>query len=154
MSLDDARNIATIVGVFVGALALLKGFHEYTQQGRQKRAEHFIAMRSRFKANPAFIELCDFLEDDDIRLAEMPFKKKRDFLGFFEEIAIMCNSGLLHLGIAHYMFGYYVIDCWKSEHFWKGLDREANYISLFKDFALQMVSTEKTFAFDRDRLRL
>ena len=154
MTLDDARNIATIVGVALGLLALLKGFHEYVQQGKQKRAEHFIAMRRRFKENPSFIELCDLLEDDDARLGEMPFKKKRDFLGFFEEIAIMCNSGLLRPEIAHYMFGYYVIDCWRSEHFWKNVDRDANYLSLFKDLALQMMAIEGAFRFERTRYTL
>ena len=59
MTLDDARNIATIVGVALAAFALGKGFYEYAQQGKQKRAEHFIAMRKRFKENPAFTELCD-----------------------------------------------------------------------------------------------
>jgi hypothetical protein len=148
---DDARNVATIVGVAIAALALVKGLYEYSQQGRQKRAEHFIAMRKRFKENAAFIELCDLLEDEDPKLAQMPFKQKRDFLGFFEEVAIMVNSRLLRPEVAHYMFGYYIIDCWRSDSFWQNLDRDSNYVSLFKNFALEMIAIEDAFTFVRRR---
>ena len=143
MSLEDVKSFATIAGVTISAFALLKGMIEYKHQGSQKRAENFITMRKRFKENQAFVELCNLLEDDAEKLAVMPFKEKRDFLGFFEEIAIMVNSGLIRKEVAHYMFGYYVIDCWGSENFWKNIDRESNFLALFKDFALEMKAVEE-----------
>jgi hypothetical protein len=154
MTFDDARNVATIAGVAIAAFALLKGVIEYRQQGAQKRAEHFIAMRKRFKENLTFTKLCDLLEDDDPKLAEMAFKEKRDFIGFFEEIAIMVNSGLIRKEVAHYMFGYYVIDCWKSEGFWKNIDRDSNFMALFKDLALEMNSIEESYKFQRRQYRI
>jgi hypothetical protein len=45
-------------------------------------------------------------------------KKAEYFLGFFEEVALMMNSGLIRKEVAHYMFGYYAIHCWDSKNFW------------------------------------
>jgi hypothetical protein len=154
ITLDDVKTIATIAGIVIAAIALVKTLIEYRHQGTQKRAEHFITMRRRFKENPAFTELCDLLEDDDPKLAELPFKSKRDFIGFFEEVAIMLNSGLIRLEVAHYMFGYYVLDCWRSESFWKGIDRNNNYVAVFKDLAFQMEKFETSFVFDRHNYRI
>jgi hypothetical protein len=84
----------------------------------------------------------------------MEFKEKRDFLGFFEEVAIMVNSGLIRKEVAHYMFGYYVIDCWKSKSFWKGIQRDTNFMALFNDFAVRMNSIEESYKFQRRKYRI
>jgi hypothetical protein len=53
MDISFIKDIATIAGV--GALII--GFMEYHRQGAQKRAEHFLTMRKRLKANESFIPL-------------------------------------------------------------------------------------------------
>jgi hypothetical protein len=154
MTLDDARNIATILGVAVAVATFLKVILEYGHQGAQKRFEYFVLMRKRFKENPSFTKMCDLLEDDDDSLSGLSFKDKRDFLGFFEEVAIMVFSGLIRKEIALHMFGYYAIDCWKSAHFWANLDRDSPFVSLFKGFALEMLATEPFYRFRRRKYRI
>jgi hypothetical protein len=44
-------DIATIATAVIALLALVRGVFEYVRQGAQKRAEHFVAMRKRFKEN-------------------------------------------------------------------------------------------------------
>jgi hypothetical protein len=102
-------------------------------------------MRYRLKDSAVFQEICALLEADDQKLDEVPFKDKRDLLGFFEEVALMMNSGLIRKNVAHYMFGYYAIRCWESEHFWSNVNRESIYWALFRDFATTMKTMEKTF---------
>jgi hypothetical protein len=89
MTLDDARNLAIIFGTVVAAATLVKGLIEYMRQNAQKRAEHYISMREKFKENDRFQELFELLDSDDPKLADFPYHKKLDFLGFYEDIALM-----------------------------------------------------------------
>lgn len=79
-------------------------------------------MRERFKNNKIFQKICNLLDTNDEGLLEIKFEEKRDFLGFFEEVAIAMNSGLIKPQVAHYMFGFYAIKCWESGKFWDGND--------------------------------
>jgi hypothetical protein len=143
MSLDDLRNIATIVGVVIAVFTFIKGIIEYNKQGSQKRAEFFNAMRKKLKENSVFSRIRELLDDNDKALCDISFADRRDFLGFFEEIALMVNSKLLKKNVAHYMFGYYVIQCWKCEHFWVDIKKDSIYWRLFKEFAMVMEREEK-----------
>lgn len=151
LSLTDAKDLATIIGVVVALVTLIKGVVEYAHQGAQKRAERFTSMRIRFKEDTSFKEICDLLETDDPRLAQVPFKDKRDFLGFFEEVALMLNSKLIRPAVAHYMFGYYAIRCAESDNFWSDVNRDTPYWALFNDFVARMKMAEQ--AFNRHDLR-
>jgi len=153
MAAEEITKVAAIVGVLIAAGTLVKAVIEYTYQGVQKRAEHFLQMRRRFKENEVFKELCSLLDRDEQALANMPFKDKRDLLGFFEEVAIMVNSGLIRKEVAHYMFGYYAIRCGDSRNFWSNVNRTSRYWALFRDFAETMKSMEQAFAYDPRRYR-
>ena len=107
-------------------------------------------MRDRFKSNEVFVGLCDLLQTDAPELKDIPLKDKRNLLGFFEEIALMVNSGLIKKEVAHYMFGPYVCRCWESKHFWINMDgagphmaSEGIYWQLFKGFAEDMQKMEE-----------
>jgi hypothetical protein len=147
MTLENWKDLATIIGVAIAASTLIKAFLEYRNQGIQKRVERFLEMRKRLDENAQFKEICNLLEDKDPRLAEIPFKEKRDLLGFYEEIAIMLNSGIIRREVAHYMFGYYAIRCWESGDFWRNVRRESPYWAVFKNFALEMkhIDSSKEF---------
>src|SRR5688572_11619154 len=118
MTLSEWTDLATIGGTVVALCVLAKGVLEYAAQGAQKRAEQFFAIRGRLKDNQSLKEICDLLELDDPGLAHVAFKDKRDFLGLFEEVTLLMNSGLIRKPVAHYMFGYYAIRCWESVNFW------------------------------------
>jgi len=93
------------------------------------------------------------LEDDDPKLAEVSYEAKLEFLGHFEEIAIMMNSGLIRKKVVHYMLSYHAIKCWDSDYFWADLNSESDYWSLFRDFALQMKKIQGAFRYRRRDFR-
>ena len=152
--MESAKDIAVIAGAAIALMTLVKGVVEYGRQGAQKRAEHFIEMRKRLKENDSFKEMCALLENDDAKLLEMPFREKRDLLGFFEEVALMMNSRLIRPAVAHYMFGYYAIRCWHSQNFWSDVNRHSYYWTLFADFVKRMEAQEAGFKFRRRRYKL
>ena len=153
ITLELAKDCAAVIGAFVGLGTLIKAVIEYARQGRQKRAEQFLQMRIRLYENSKFREICGLLTEGDKKLRDVPLADRFDYLGLFEDVALMLNSNMIRPGVAHYMFGYFAILCWESEHFWHGLDRDGRYWSLFKDFAARMTEMEKKFSFDRRQLR-
>jgi hypothetical protein len=153
MKLEDAKNLATILGVIIALVTLIKGVMEYSQQGAQKRADSFIAMRNKLKENEVFKRICALIETDNPELEKIPFADKRDFLGFFEEVALMMNSGLINKRVAHYMFGYYALRCWESKYFWISVNKDSIYWAGFRDFVGQMQNVEKAFKFNRRSFR-
>lgn len=144
MNLDDARNLAIIFGTIVATVTLVKGLFEYMRQNTQKRAEYYIQMREKFMTNEHFQKIFELLENDDPKLATLSYEKKLDFLGFYEDIALMVNSDLLKRPVAHYMFSYYAIKCWKSKYFWSDLQRNSVYWLFFRDFVNNMEKIEKS----------
>jgi len=150
---NDLRNIATIVGVIIALFTFLKGMIEYIRQGSQKRAEHFNTMRKKFKENNIFKNICTLLENDDEKLKDIDFADKRDFLGFFEEIALMMNSKIIKKEVVHYMFGYYAIRCWESKNFWTDVNKNSIYWSLFIEFTITMKKVEKKYKFKNSQYR-
>lgn len=140
LSFDEAKGWAVIIGASVAAVGLFRGLYEYARQNTQKRAESYLQLREKFKESTRFKDLFELLENDDPRLATMSYEKKQDFLGFYEDIALFVNSGLLKKEVAHYMFGYHALKCVKSQHFWstKELERDSPYWALFRNFVQQM----------------
>lgn len=138
MDLSVAKDIAIVLGTVVALVTFFSGTWEYVRQGHQHRAQHFVQMRRRFLETPQYREILDLLATDDPGLASISVQEKRNFVGFLEEVALMVNSGLIRREVAHYMFGYYVLLCQRSEPFWHGLDRSSQYWSLFRQFAAEM----------------
>jgi hypothetical protein len=109
--------VATILGVVLAFATLLKGVVEHIRQGAKKRAELFMAMQKHLTENSTLDRITEVPELRDEGLAKLSFKDKSIFLRYFEEIALMIKSGLIRKDVAHYMFGYYAIRCWESDHF-------------------------------------
>jgi hypothetical protein len=134
----DWKNSAALIGTVVALGTLIKGTLEYVKQGAVKRAELFLQMRERYTK---FFYLLDLLDHqgtqvDCDRLRDLSFEKKLQFLGFYEELAMMVESGLIRTKVAHYMFGYYAIACWDSDPFWNEdeEDRNGPFWRLFSKF--------------------
>lgn len=137
-TLSIAKDAAIVLGTVIALVTFLSGGLEYVRQGHQARAAHFIQMRRRFLETPQYREILDLLASDDPALRESSIQEKRNFVGFLEEVALMVNSGLIRLDVAHYMFGYYVLLCDQSENFWFGLNKQDLYWSVFRRFAATM----------------
>lgn len=135
--LSDTTIIA-IMGIVVAIVTAWIGLQQYRLQGQQKRATFFLGTRRKFEQNLEFKTISNLLEHDDPKLKDLSFEEKRDFLTFFEEIALMMHSSLIRKEVAHYMFGYYAIRCWKSDNFWSNLNRESTYWCNFKNLVMTL----------------
>ena len=148
ITLDDWRNIAIIIGTFVALLTLMKGIYEYTRQLAQKRSEQYAEMRKRFRESKVISKLIGMLETNDSKLAGGSWSEKVELLGFYKDIALMVNSGIIKRNVAFYMFGYYALRCWESEYFWNDVNRDSPYWSLFRNFVNEMKVIEELFIED------
>jgi hypothetical protein len=151
---DIAPAIIGGVGVLVAAFTLIKGLIEYRKQGLTKRAEIFLQLRTRLRQDPQFSKLCDLLEVDSPELRSVPLVERDRFIGFFEELALMRNSGLINDQVCLYMFGYFAIRCLHSNNFWHDLNRDQQLWALFMDFAKQMDEAHKSFKYEAKCFRL
>jgi hypothetical protein len=135
----DWKDAAALIGSVVALATLIKGTLEYVKQGTLKRAELFFQMEERYAKFLYLFDMLDHQDDEKIRkqLESLSFEKKLDFLGFYEQLAMMVESGLIRRKVAHYMYGYYAIACLDSDDFWKEEDRNDPYWCLFKNFAEQ-----------------
>jgi len=93
------------------------------------------------------------IEANDPKLIAELFKNKLYYVGFFEEVALMVNSGLIKIEVAHYMFGYYAIRCWDNDYFWSDVNRETPYWALFRDFVAKMKKIESSFVYDERKFK-
>lgn len=151
---DIVSSILGFAALVFTAVSIIQGLIEYRKQGITKRAEIFLQMRTRLREDPVFINICNLLETDDEELQEIPIADKDRFLGFFEELAVMKNSGLINEQLTFYMFGYYAIRCFDSVNFWHNLNRKHALWSLFMDFSKTMIVTEKGFEYKQKNFHL
>jgi hypothetical protein len=91
---------------------------------------------------PRIILINSLLEDNLPALSQIPLLERYYFLGYYEQIAIAVNSGLINKDIAHYMFGYFALRCWNSSNFWSGINKDSYYWSVFKNYVDTMQKLE------------
>lgn len=129
--------IASIVGVItIGTF--IKAIIEYRMQGRQKRTDLFDDYYNRLRTDSQLNNVISSLEDGKKDLKNITKIDKYYFLGFYEQIAMAVNSGLIKINAAHYFFGYYAKKCWDSDDFWcideNKISKDSYYWSTFKRF--------------------
>ncbi|QFG31795.1 hypothetical protein F6476_22775 [Pseudomonas umsongensis] len=155
MEIEYVKDVFTIIGVVVTAVALVLAVLEYRQQGAQKRVEAYFNIERTLWSEKVFQEINELLlaGGDSELLAKIPLSTKLEYLGIYEEIALMLNSKLIKEDVAHYMFGYLAIKCYESKPFWVGENKDDIYWSLLGDFVTKMKHIEEEFIFDRRKLR-
>ena len=149
--IDNKDALTIIIATIAGLVAFgtfIKAILEYHLQGRQKRAELFDTLKNRLRTDQQLNGVTGLLEDDSNELRNIAQMDKYYFLGFYEQIAIAVNSGLIKKNVAHYFFGYFARHCWDSENFWylneeSKIDKNAYYWSTFKKFVDDMKKIEK-----------
>lgn len=130
--------IGTIAATLIGAIGLVKLFYEISRMHSQKereakeieraerlkRTEFFLGQHRRLFDTPDLFEILCLIDSphaEKLREQEM-WDKKRKFLTFFEEMALLVNNDLLDPHVADYMFAYYAKTAWSNEHFREGID--------------------------------
>lgn len=136
--MDAIKDIAIVIGLLGACWGLYRGVVEFQLQGKQKRAEIFLKKQGEFFGNVLFNDLRTLLESDSEELRTRPFEQKRAYLTFFEEIAILKNSGLVNPDLAYYMFGYYAVRCLESQNFWYDINKADAFWNVFNRFAGEM----------------
>jgi molybdopterin synthase sulfur carrier subunit len=149
MSLLEALTLVlTAAGVAVALATAIKAYLEYAQQGQQRRAEMFFSLRERLRQDnlATLAELIDLTQSGhrdeaqqaEQKLAEIPLRDKREYLGLFEEVALFMNRGQVERELAHSMFGYYALLCEECLPFWNNVNYDSPYWSIFHDFCSTM----------------
>lgn len=148
----DNKDALTIIIAFIAGFiafgTFIKAILEYRLQGRQKRAELFDTLKNRLRTDQQLNCVTALLEGDEDELRNIAQIDKYYFLGFYEQVAIAVNSGLIKKNVAHYFFGYFARHCWDSINFWyldeeSVIDKDAYYWATFKKFVDKMNKIEK-----------
>jgi hypothetical protein len=113
----------TAAGFIAIAATLFLNWRNYAQQNRQKRAEFYFKLWDQVRTpQPGRLDICEVIDAGQWKkLSEISVRERRQKFLFFEQVALLVNSKLIHPHIAHYMFGYHAIRCWDHDEFWGGL---------------------------------
>lgn len=151
------QAIAVVATIIFGLFGLYKIFqelhrlndqrtNEFTQRNREiedrekaerlKRTEFFLNQHRRLFDNPELYEILCLIDDDNIELTKPGMAdKKRKFLTFFEEIALLVKSDQLNKTVAFYMFGYYANCVINKPNFSVDIDTSESHWGLLYWFA-------------------
>lgn len=100
-----------------------------------KRTEFFLSQHRRlFDDQDLYEVLCMIDGDEQGLIAPGMADKKRKFLTFYEEMALLVKSGQIEKSVAFYMFGHYAICARHGKNFRVGLDLSPKHWGLFFKF--------------------
>lgn len=143
------QAFGALVTAIVGGFGLWKILHELKRMNEQrqkdiadketaaklKRTEFFLNQHRRLFDNPELYSvLCLIDEDNELLRPKEMWDKKRKFLTFIEEIALLVDSEQIDKNVACYMFGYYARCAKEGANFAEGIDLSAEYWGLFYKF--------------------
>jgi hypothetical protein len=144
------QAIGTIAAVVFGVAGLWKIYQELRRLNEQRekdivdkevsakleRTKFFLDQHRRLFDNPELYEVLCLIDDDNPKLAQIEMAdKKRKFLTFLEEIALLVSSKQIDESVAYYMFGYYATCVKKGKNFAADIDTSKVYWELFYRFA-------------------
>jgi hypothetical protein len=122
------------------------------REGRLKGFELFQQMQSRYRQDPSIQAVFRSLYPGHYGGEKQPpatIKDKLDFMGFYEELAIMVNSGILRDDAAYYTFGIDAVEFynkaseWQTDPVWKLFNSFAQNAQAFQDHSLENLDVTK-----------
>ena len=144
------QAIGVFAALLFGVIGLYKIYRELKRFNEQrekeiidwknsaelKRIEFFLSQHRRLFDNPELFSVLCLIDSDDEKLKhEDMWDKKRKFITFFEEIALLIRSNQLDREVAFYMFGYYAKCVRYGKNFAEGIDTSEEHWALFFNFA-------------------
>lgn len=112
-----------------------KDISDKNTTAKLKRTEFFLAQHRRIFDDKDLFEILCLIDADDPLLADKSlWDKKRKFMAFLEEIALLVKSEQIDKNVAYYMFGYYSLCVRNGNNFCVGIDLSREYWALFYDF--------------------
>lgn len=111
-----------------------------------KRFDKFQQIGQRVD-DPSYQKVRALIEGREEPTNRCSIEEKLEFMGFFEEIALMVNTGLMDKKVAFYMFGTVAVSAYDSDLFWEGIEnaKDERLWSLFKYFCLEMRKLDKRY---------
>ena len=143
------QALGAIAAVIFGVFGLVKIYQELRRLNEQrrkeledkeisaqlKRTEFFLSQHRRLFDNAELFEVLCLVDADDEKLIDPEiWDKKRKFLTFFEEIALLVESRQIKEHVAYYMFGYYARCAVSGKNFQVGSDLWPDYWGLLLRF--------------------
>lgn len=130
------QAIGIVAAIIFGGFGLWKIFHELRRLNEQrqneqktaataeklKRTEFFLTLHRRLFDDDDLYEILCLIDGDTLQLVDKKmWDKKRKFLTFIEEIALLIRAGQIDKNVAYYMFGYYAKCAKEGKHFGVGI---------------------------------
>jgi hypothetical protein len=114
-----------------------KDIEDKSISARLKRTEFFLNQHRRLFDNVELYEILKLIDGDETELVTGVgmADKKRKFLTFLEEIALLVKSEQIEPNVAYYMFGYYAVCALQGRNFASGIDTSKRYWGLLYEFA-------------------
>jgi len=94
------------VSMVVAVATLVKAVMEYRLQNSLKRFEKYQEVNKVYQESSTLTSLRDALEAGGRELADFDPLEKLKFMSFYQDIAMMCQSGLMRIEVAAYLFGF------------------------------------------------
>jgi hypothetical protein len=144
MMFDNALDLLSLAVSAVAVFTFILAIFEYQKSLATRRAEHFTFLYQKMFETEKFLGIATLLQAEDPAIRDVSISDKTEFIGIYEMLALSLESKLITEEIAFYMFGYYAIQCWKSEEFWvQDLEKDSAYWFLFRNFVERMEKVEK-----------
>lgn len=140
-TIKDLLNPAKLAAALGAVIVASKWLFEYTRKVRLERFIKYEEMRKRTDRG-VLSQALDKLDESGTLGSSVYFTDEEvdSVTEFYEEIALMYNSGLIRLSVAYYMFGYYLIKSGSSPEFKAKYEvlrekyQDTNFWRVFEDF--------------------
>ena len=146
------QALGAIATVIFGLFGLYKIFQELRRLNEQrakdqtdketaaklKRTEFFLDQHRRLFDDKELYSVLCLIDEDSPELTQRDmWDKKRKFLTFLEEMALLVRSDQINRDVAFYMFGYYAICVRHGKNFAVGINPSEEHWGLFYRFAAE-----------------
>ena len=154
-------NFFTTAGVVVAFFVLIRGFYEYKHKIALECANKFLQMRTKFKETEPYCKIYPLMnaterkkKESKEKLENLKAREIYDFVGFFEELALMMNSKLIPKKVVFYFFGYYILLTRKmTKYFLSNEELKDPLWSVFVDLSDEMRKIGRSYKYKRKEIR-
>lgn len=112
MTLENLKDLATIVGVIITAGIAAWAVFVFWNNSRLERAKWLERLYEKFYENERYKEIRNLIDSDDRKavssMVEVESSEFTDYLNFFEFVSILESNRQLDIGEVKDMFAYYL----------------------------------------------
>lgn len=133
-----------IIALIGGCIGFIFALFQYWQKSKFEKYMKFIELRKSFKAHTSNDKIIKHIQSyqldptqkSNIFEFDITINDFYYFLGFFEELQILIEKGILSKKVSKKMFAFYGIEIANNNHYWTTFDENINeeYWCTFKKF--------------------